>query len=90
MLACAEEYRHLKPKSPEAAAQLKKIQQDDALKELVPKVTGKLQEIFSMPAYLIALGYMLRMNEINQDLQEDLEYILSKATYLVEMMLQAT
>lgn len=30
---------------------------------------------------------MLRMNEINESLQEDLEFILSKATYLVEMML---
>jgi len=31
---------------------------------------------------------MLRMNELNEYLQEDLQLILSKATFLVEMMLQ--
>ena len=30
---------------------------------------------------------MLRMNELNEHLQEDLEVILGKATYLIEMML---
>ena len=31
---------------------------------------------------------MLRMDELDQSLQEDLQYILSKSTYLIDMMLQ--
>ena len=33
---------------------------------------------------------MLRMNELNESLQEDLQYVLSKATYLIDMMLMVT
>jgi hypothetical protein len=40
-----------------------------------------------MPSLCIILGYMLRMQELDQSLQEDLEIILSKAPFLVDMML---
>ena len=40
-----------------------------------------------MPSLCIILAYMLRMNELDENLQQDLEYILSKSTYLIEMML---
>jgi hypothetical protein len=33
---------------------------------------------------------MLRMNELNESLQEDLQFILKKATFLVDMMLGVT
>lgn len=42
------------------------------------------------PTLCIILAYMLRMNELNESLQEDLEYILSKSTYLIEMMLMVS
>ena len=70
--------------------QLNKIRTDDATKELIPKVTGKLAEILNQPTLCIILAYMLRMVELDESLQEDLHIILGKATYLVEMMLQTT
>lgn len=70
------------------ATQLNKIKQDDATKELIPgKLTAKLAEFLNMPSLCIILAYMLRMDELDQSLQEDLEYILSKSTYLIDMML---
>lgn len=64
------------------------IKTDDATKELIPvKVAGPLAEFLNMPSLCIILAYMLRMNELNEHLQEDLEVILGKATYLIEMML---
>jgi hypothetical protein len=41
-----------------------------------------------MPSLCIILAYMLRMDELDASLQEDLEIILSKSTYLIDMMLQ--
>jgi hypothetical protein len=44
-----------------------------------------------MPTLCIILAYMLRMNELDDgSLQQDLEFILSKATYLIETMLMVT
>jgi hypothetical protein len=44
-----------------------------------------------MPTLCILLAYMLRMNELDDgSLQQDLEFILSKATYLIETMLMVT
>ena len=73
--------------------QLQKIKSDDATKELIPaKVQGtKLGEVLNMPTLCILLAYMLRMNELEDaSLQQDLEFILSKATYLIETMLMVT
>lgn len=88
VLACAEEFRALKPRSEEAGKLLTAIKQDDATKELIPaKVGPPLDKLLNMPSLCIILAYMLRMNELNEHLQEDLEFILSKATFLIEMML---
>jgi len=51
-------------------------------------MSSPLNELLNMPSICIILAYMLRMNELNEYLQEDLQLILSKATFLVEMMLQ--
>jgi len=89
LLACSEEFRQIKPRSPEAQKLLQAIKSDDATKELIPvKVSPPLSELLNFPSLCIILAYMLRMNELNEYLQEDLEIILSKATFLVEMMLQ--
>jgi Sec63 Brl domain len=91
LLACAFEYNGVKSRSKEMEEQLKKIKNDDATKEMIPaKVVGKMNEILNLPTLYIVLAYMLRMNELNESLQEDLTYILSKATYLIDMMLQVT
>jgi hypothetical protein len=71
------------------AQQLQAIKKDDATKELIPRA-GKVAEIMNGPTLCIILAYMLRMNELNESLQEDLEYILSKSTYLIEMMLMVS
>lgn len=88
VLACAEEYRQVKPRTEEAAKLLQAIKQDDATKELIPaKVAPPLDKLLNMPSLCIVLAYMLRMNELNEQLEADLELILSKATFLIEMML---
>jgi hypothetical protein len=51
-------------------------------------MSAPLNELLNLPSICIILAYMLRMNELNEYLQEDLHLILSKATFLVEMMLQ--
>ena len=51
-------------------------------------MSAPLNELLNLPSICIILAYMLRMNELNEYLQEDLQLILSKATFLVEMMLQ--
>lgn len=90
LLASSIEYQGIKSRSNEMTKQLNKIRTDDATKELIPKVTGKLAEILNQPTLCIILAYMLRMVELDDSLKEDLNIILSKATYLVEMMLQTT
>jgi len=73
ILACSEEFRNIKPRSKDAEEQLKKIRADDATKELIPlKPQGRLAEILNQPTLLIVLAFMLRMNELNESLQEDL------------------
>ena len=54
---------------------------------MIPKPVANVAQRLNYNALCIILAYMLRMNELNEHLQEDLEYILSKATYLIEMML---
>ena len=54
------------------------------MKELIPKLSGKQGELMNMQALCIILAYMLRMDELNDTVQEDLDYILSKAPYLLE------
>jgi hypothetical protein len=91
LLACAEEFRQVKARSKEMEEQFKLIRTDEATKELIPiKAQGKLAEILNFPTLYILLAYMLRMNELNESLHEDLQYILSKATYLIDMMLMVT
>jgi hypothetical protein len=53
-------------------------------------VHGKLAVNLNFPALYTLLAYILRMDELNETLQEDLNYILSKATYLIDMMLMVT
>jgi len=89
VLACSVEFQQVKSRSNEMAQQLQAIKTDDATKELIPKA-GKVAEIMNGPTLCIILAYMLRMNELNDSLQEDLEYILSKSTYLIEMMLMVS
>lgn len=41
-----------------------------------------------MKALCLIIGYMLRMDDLNESVQEDLEFILSKTPYLIEQMIQ--
>lgn len=76
----------MKLKSEEEKLTLAEIKKDDNVKELIPKVSGRMAEMLNMQALCIILAYMLRMNELNESVQEDLEYILSKAPYMIEQM----
>lgn len=58
------------------------IRTDDTVKELIPKLPpGKTPT--NLKSLCVIIAYMLRMSEIT-NLQADLEYILSKAPYLME------
>ena len=63
---------------------------NNATQELIP---GKLEgtymgEILSMPTLCIIHAYMLRQDELDEDsLKKELEFILSKATSLIDGML---
>lgn len=78
----------MKVKSEKEQQALTEIKKDDFVKELIPKLSGKMGEQMSMQALCIILAYMLRMNELNESTEEDLEYILSKTPYLMEQMIQ--
>lgn len=41
-----------------------------------------------MKALCLIIGYMLRMTDLDESVQEDLEFILSKTPYLIEQMIQ--
>ena len=88
LLACSIEFQQMKVKNDNQKQMLTAIKTDEAVKELLPKMAGKMAEPVNMQALCIILAYMLRMNELNEHLQEDLEYILSKAPYMVEQMIQ--
>ena len=88
LLACSLEFQQMKVKNDNQKQMLTAIKTDEAVKELLPKMAGKMAEPVNMQALCITLAYMLRMNELNEHLKEDLEYILSKAPYMVEQMIQ--
>lgn len=57
------------------------------MKELIPKIpAGKTPT--NLKSLAIIIAYMLRMNEIEENMQEDLQFILSKAPYIMEQMIQ--
>ena len=55
---------------------MNKIKQDDAVKELLPKVSPSKQLPVNIKALCIILAYMLRMNELEETGKEDLEFII--------------
>ena len=62
------------------------IRTDENVKELIPKLPpGKTPT--NLKSLCIIIAYMLRMNEIEENMQEDLQFILSKAPYIMEQML---
>lgn len=75
VLACSVEFQQIKPRNEIMVAQINKIKQDDATKELIPTkiANNKLAEFLSMPSLCIILAYLLRMDELDSSLQEDLE-----------------
>lgn len=74
----------MKVKSEKEQLALTEIKKDDFVKDLIPKLSGKMGEQLSMHALCLIFGYMLRMNELNESTEENLEYILSKTPYLME------
>jgi hypothetical protein len=63
---------------------INQIRNDENVKELIPKVMPNRVPT-NLKALCITLAYMLRMDEIeNEVLKADLQYILSKAPYLME------
>lgn len=41
-----------------------------------------------MKALVLILGYLFRVNDINDSVKEDVEFILGKAPYHIELMTQ--
>jgi len=87
ILSCAVELRNMPIKNQQEQAAVTAIRTDDTVKELIPKLPpGKTPG--NLKSLCVIIAYMLRMSEIEQGLLEDLEYILGKAPYLMEQMLQ--
>lgn len=75
-------------KTPREAETLKKIKENDEVKELLPKQNAeKKGKQYDMKALVLILGYLMRLDELNEDVQPALEEILSKAPYHCELML---
>lgn len=41
-----------------------------------------------MKALCLILGYLMRLEDVNQHFEKDLEYILQKSPYLITMMIE--
>jgi len=83
ILSCSIEYSKMGIKSEKEKSVINAIKNDENVKELIPKVTPNRVPV-NLKALCLILAYMLRMNEIDENLQEDLNHILSKAPYLME------
>lgn len=88
LLSCSLEYSKMGIKSEKEKVIINAIKNDENVKELIPKVTANRVPV-NLKALCLTLAYMLRMNEIEDPvMQEELNYVLSKAPYLLEQMLQ--
>jgi hypothetical protein len=67
---------------------LQKIKNNDEIKEkeLIPKLTNKRAGQMDMKALCLILAYLMRLDEIDKHFDEDIEFILGKAPYLISMM----
>lgn len=83
ILACSIEYQKMGIKNEKDKAVINAIKSDENVKELIPKVTPNRVPV-NLKALCLTLAYMLRMNELDESVQEDVNYILSKAPYLME------
>lgn len=88
LLACSLEFQKMPVRSKQEEAILNAIKADENVKELLPKIAPNRMLPVNIKALCIIVAYMLRMNELDQTLYEDLEFILSKAPYLIEQMVQ--
>jgi hypothetical protein len=88
LLACGIEFQKMAIKNEKDQTVMNSIKQDDAVKELLPKVSPSKQLPVNIKALCLILAYMLRMNELDETNKEDLEFILSKTPYLIEQMIQ--
>jgi hypothetical protein len=85
ILSCSVEFRNMPLKNQQESDIVTAIRTDETVKELIPKLPpGKTPT--NLKSLCVIIAYMLRMSEI-EGLQVDLDYILSKAPYLMEQML---
>ena len=70
-------------KNEKETAIINAIKTDENVKELIPKVTPNRVPV-NLKALCLTLAYMLRMSEVNETVIEDVNFILSKAPYLME------
>ena len=79
----------MKINSPKEAETLSHIKRNDEVKELVPKVNvEKKGRQYDMKALCLILAYLMRLPELNESTRKDLEIILQKAPFYIEMMIQ--
>jgi hypothetical protein len=61
------------------------------VKELIPKQTNKRGRQMDMKSLCIILAYMMRLSELDAKIfEKDLEFILGKAPFLIQLMIEMT
>mmetsp|Transcript_9058 Transcript_9058/g.6801 ORF Transcript_9058/g.6801 Transcript_9058/m.6801 type:complete len:167 (-) Transcript_9058:343-843(-) len=91
LLANSLEFLGMKAKSREEALVLTKIRNNEEIKEkdLVPKQTNKIGKNSDMKSLCLILAHCLGLEEAaHPAIQEDLHFLLSKAPYLIQMMVE--
>mmetsp|Transcript_40300 Transcript_40300/g.38773 ORF Transcript_40300/g.38773 Transcript_40300/m.38773 type:complete len:85 (+) Transcript_40300:812-1066(+) len=81
----------MKTKSKEQALILQKIKNHDEVrdKELIPKQTNKIGKSTDLKSLCVILAHLLRLEEAdNKEIKEDVGYVLSKAPFLLQMMIE--
>lgn len=79
----------MKINSAKEAETLSAIKRHDEVKELLPKINiEKKGKQYDIKALCLIFAYLMRLPELNESVQKDLEYILQKAPFYIEMMIQ--
>lgn len=86
ILSCSVEFRNMPARNQDEANIVTAIRTDETVKELIPKLPPG-QVPTNLKSLCVIIAYMLRMSEL-EHLKGDLEFILSKAPYIMEQMLQ--
>lgn len=87
IMAMAVEFQTMGAKNQEEMAQLKKLKDNDDIKELLPKTVSRNTKNMNLKPLLLMLGHLLRDENVNAPcFKESLQQILKTSTAHITMM----